>query len=83
MFACGEFRDDAAILRVHLDLRRNHGGANHAITHDGGTGFITGSFKREQQHARRVGGNESESIPILATGSSAKKSSCPLNLFCV
>lgn len=47
MFARGKFRNDAAIFSVHLDLRRNHGGANHAIAHDGGTGFIAGSFERE------------------------------------
>ena len=44
VFAGGKFRNDAAIFGVHLDLRRNHGGANHAIAHDGGTGFIAGSF---------------------------------------
>src|SRR4051812_26444088 len=39
--AAGDFRDDAPVLRVQLDLRRDDVAANVAtVDHDGGAGFI-------------------------------------------
>jgi hypothetical protein len=51
MFAGGQFRHDAAVFRVQLDLRGNGAGQNPAVPHDRGAGFIAGSFKGQESHA--------------------------------
>ena len=48
MFAGGEFRHDAAVFGVQLDLRGDGAGQNPAVAHDGGAGFVAGSFKGQE-----------------------------------
>jgi hypothetical protein len=50
MFAGGQFRHDAAVFSVQLDLRGDGAGQNRAVAHDCGAGFIAGSFKGQQDH---------------------------------
>ena len=50
MFPRREFGNDAAVFRVEFYLRRNHIRQDTAIAHDGGAGFITGSFDAEYKH---------------------------------
>jgi len=50
VFARGEFRHHAAVFRVQLDLRGDDVGQDFPVAHDGGAGFIAGSFEREQGH---------------------------------
>jgi hypothetical protein len=51
MFAGGQFRHDAAVFGVQLDLRGDGAGQNPAVAHDGGAGFIAGSFNGQESHA--------------------------------
>src|ERR1017187_6114498 len=51
MFAGGKFRHHAAVFRMQLDLRRSRIGQNPAVAHDGGAGFVAGSFKGQKNHA--------------------------------
>jgi hypothetical protein len=55
MFAGGKFRHDAAVFGVQLDLRGDGAGQNPAVAHDGGAGFITGTFKGKNRHVYRSG----------------------------
>ena len=48
MFAGGQFWHDATIFCVQIDLRGDGAGQNPPVTHDGGTGFIAGSFKGQK-----------------------------------
>ena len=50
MFARGEFRHDAAVFGVELDLRGNDAGQNLAVANHRHAGFIAGSFDGEQRH---------------------------------
>jgi hypothetical protein len=50
MFAGGQFRHNAAVFGVQLDLRGDGAGQNPAVAHDGGAGFIAGSFKGQKSH---------------------------------
>jgi hypothetical protein len=49
MLARGKFRDQAAVLGMQPDLRRDDGGKHASIVNDGGAGFIAGSLEREEQ----------------------------------
>ena len=55
MFPCGKFRHHAAVFGVQLDLRGDGAGQNPAVAHDGGAGFITGTFKGKNRHVYRSG----------------------------
>ena len=45
MFARSEFRHDAAVLAVNIDLRSDNAGENFAaVGHDGGSRFVAGRF---------------------------------------
>ncbi len=46
MFARGQFRHDATVFGVKLNLRGNHRCADAPIRDHRRTGFVTGSFKR-------------------------------------
>ena len=50
MFARGEFRHHAAVFGVQLNLRRNRVGQNFSVAHDGGAGFVAGSFNGQNGH---------------------------------
>ena len=53
MFAGGQFGHDAAVFGVQLDLRGNDAGQDPAVAHDGGAGFVAGSFKGQKSHVYR------------------------------
>jgi hypothetical protein len=55
VFAGGKFRHDAAVFGVQLDLRGDGAGQNPAVAHDGGAGFVAGSFKGQKSHVDRSG----------------------------
>jgi hypothetical protein len=55
MFAGGKFRHDTAIFGVQLDLRGDGAGQNPAVAHNGGAGFVAGSFKGKNRHVYRSG----------------------------
>jgi hypothetical protein len=55
MFAGGQFRHNAAVFGVQLDLRGDGAGQNPAVAHDGGAGFVAGSFKGQNSHVDRSG----------------------------
>ena len=50
VLARSQFRDDAAVLLVQLDLGGDDVGQNTALVHHGGAGFIAGRFEGEQGH---------------------------------
>ena len=50
MFTGGEFGHHAAVFGVQFDLRGNSAGQNPAVAHDGGAGFVAGSFKGKNRH---------------------------------
>ena len=50
MFPGGEFRDDAAILRMKLDLRRDYAGKDGAVANDSDAGFVAGGFDGSEEH---------------------------------
>ena len=52
MFAGGKFRHHATVFGVQLDLRGDGAGQDPAIAHDGGAGFVAGSFKGQQDHGK-------------------------------
>ena len=48
MFARGQFRHDAAVFGVQFDLRGDGVGQDSSVAHDGGAGFVAGSFKGQK-----------------------------------
>jgi hypothetical protein len=63
MFAGGQFRHNAAVFGVQLDLRGDGAGQNPAVAHDRGAGFVAGSFKGQQDHVIRSGVSADRRIP--------------------
>ena len=52
MLACRKLRNDATVFGVNLNLRRNNHSLNLAIFNNRRTGFIAGTFNRQQAHHR-------------------------------
>ena len=50
MFARGQFRHDAAVFGVQLDLRGNDIGQHPAVAHNRGAGFVARGFKGKDGH---------------------------------